>query len=107
MEKVIIRVTFPANSKDMQRIKNIITNQWKENGIVVVPYYCEVYIAKDAEIETRPQGKWIFEKANEEHTEGYICSNCKRSFHTKVPYFSEYKFCPNCGAEMRHDKTAN
>lgn len=48
-----------------------------------------------------PQGEWIFEKANEEHTDGYICSNCKRSFHTKVPYFSEFNFCPNCGADMR------
>ena len=54
-----------------------------------------------AKLAQRPQGEWIFEKANEEHTDGYICSNCKRSFHTKVPYFSEFNFCPNCGADMR------
>lgn len=49
----------------------------------------------------RPQGEWIFEKANNEHTDGYICSMCGQSFHTKVPYFSEYNFCPKCGADMR------
>lgn len=46
-------------------------------------------------------GKWIFEKADNERTDGYICSNCGRSYHTKVPYFSEFNFCPNCGADMR------
>lgn len=51
----------------------------------------------------RPHGKWIFEKANNEHTDGYICSICGRSYHTKVPYFSEYNFCPNCGADMREE----
>jgi Fe2+ or Zn2+ uptake regulation protein len=51
----------------------------------------------------RPHGKWIFEKANNEHTDGYICSICGRSYHTKVPYFSEYNFCPNCGTDMRGD----
>lgn len=103
MEKVIIRVTFPANSKDMQRIKNIITNQWKENGIVVVPYYCEVYIAKDAEIETRPQGERIYERPNGKTYSDFIyCSECQ-----KPNGFYKTDFCPNCGAEMRHDKTAN
>jgi len=51
----------------------------------------------------RPQGEWIFQKANEEQTDGYECSNCKACFHTKVPYFSEFNFCPNCGADMRGD----
>ena len=51
--------------------------------------------------KVRPLGEWIFEKANEERIDGYICSNCKCSFHTKVPYFSEFNFCPNCGAKMK------
>lgn len=50
--------------------------------------------------ENRPHGKWIFEKAGNDCTDGYICSECGRSFHTKVPYFSEFNFCPNCGAQM-------
>ena len=48
----------------------------------------------------RPQGEWIFFKANEEQTNGYECSVCKRTYHTRVPYFSEFNFCPNCGAQM-------
>lgn len=55
--------------------------------------------------DERPHGKWIFEKADNESTEGYICSNCGRSFHTKVPYFSEFNYCPTCGAQM--DKGGN
>ena len=49
----------------------------------------------------RPQGEWIFLKANEEQTDGYECSVCKRTYHTRVAYFSEYNFCPICGASMK------
>lgn len=52
--------------------------------------------------EERPQGEWIFLKANEEQTDGYECSVCKATYHTKVPYFSEFIFCPNCGARMNN-----
>lgn len=51
--------------------------------------------------EERPQGEWVFLKANEEQTDGYECSVCKKTYHTRVPYFSEFNFCPNCGADMR------
>ena len=66
---------------------------------------CQAYatnraIAKLADEYTRPQGEWIFEKADNESIDGYICSNCGRSYHTKVPYFSEFNYCPNCGAQM-------
>ena len=49
----------------------------------------------------RPQGKWLFLKANKEQTDGYECSVCKTTYHTRVPYFSEFNFCPNCGASMK------
>ena len=52
-----------------------------------------------------PLGKWIFEKAGNDHIDGYICSICGRSYHTKVPYFSEYNYCPNCGALMTSEVT--
>lgn len=46
-------------------------------------------------------GRWIFEKGDGETcVDGYICSACGRSYHTNVPYWSELKFCPNCGAIM-------
>lgn len=50
-----------------------------------------------------PRGKWIFEKAGNDHIDGYICSICGRDYHTKVPYFSEYNYCPNCGAQMSEE----
>lgn len=56
---------------------------------------------EDGKKITRPKGEWIFLKANEEQTDGYECSVCKTTYHTKVPYFSEFNFCPNCGADMR------
>lgn len=51
--------------------------------------------------QERPHGEWIFLKANEEQTDGYECSVCKATYHTKVPYFSEFNYCPNCGAKMK------
>lgn len=63
-------------------------------------------IDKDSVVfEYIPRGEWIFEKANNERTDGYICSICGRAYHTKVPYFSEYKYCPNCGALMTSEVT--
>lgn len=32
--------------------------------------------------------------------DGWECSVCGKTYHTNVPYFGEYKFCPNCGAKM-------
>lgn len=50
------------------------------------------------------RGKWIFEKGDGETcVDGYICSACGKSYHTKVPYFSEFIFCPNCGTKMEGD----
>ena len=49
----------------------------------------------------RQTGNWIFEKGDGRTcVDGHICSVCKTSYHTKVPYFAEYKYCPNCGAKM-------
>lgn len=53
----------------------------------------------------RPHGKWIKVMATPKNIEGYRCSICFRDFHTKVPYFSEFYFCPNCGADMREAET--
>lgn len=48
----------------------------------------------------RSSGEWIHEPEGFDHCEGYTCSNCKRSFYVRVPYFAEYKYCPECGAYM-------
>ena len=58
-------------------------------------------ILKEMPSVQQKTGRWIFEKGDGETcVDGYMCSVCGRSFHTKVPYFSEYNFCPNCGAKM-------
>ncbi len=51
----------------------------------------------------RPTGEWYYLKANEKQTDGYECSVCKATYHTRVPYFSEFNYCPNCGARMEAD----
>ena len=49
----------------------------------------------------RPTGHWIFEEGDGKTCfDGYVCSACNKSFHTHVPYFAEYEFCPHCGAKM-------
>lgn len=50
------------------------------------------------------RGKWRFEKGDGKTcVDGWVCSACNCGFHTNVPYFSEYNFCPNCGADMREE----
>lgn len=45
-------------------------------------------------VEERPQGKWIFK-----HNSSDIwCSVCDENF-DEIP--QKFKFCPNCGADMR------
>ena len=44
--------------------------------------------------EERPQGEWIRRKMN-----WYICSNCNHKTDSIGETF--FKFCPNCGADMR------
>ena len=46
-------------------------------------------------------GRWVFQKGdNKETVDGWICTRCKSGFHTKVPYFEAFKYCPMCGARM-------
>lgn len=57
-------------------------------------------------IDAQPvkHGRFVFEKGDYRNTvDGYRCTSCGETYHTKVPYFSEYKFCPNCGAKMDGD----
>ncbi len=74
----------------------ILNNTDFPNNMTLIP----TSVLDDLTKTTRELGEWIFEKANNEQTDGYVCSICGRSFHTRVPYFSEFKYCPNCGALM-------
>lgn len=55
-----------------------------------------------ADVRENVRGEWIFEKGDGMTcVDGWCCSNCKHGFHTNVPYFSDFNFCPFCGARMR------
>jgi membrane protease subunit (stomatin/prohibitin family) len=50
------------------------------------------------------RGKWRFEIGDGKTcVDGWVCTNCNCGFHTNVPYFEEFNFCPNCGADMREE----
>lgn len=51
------------------------------------------------------RGKWRFEEGDGETcSDGWVCSACSYGFHTHVPYFEDFNFCPNCGADMREER---
>lgn len=57
--------------------------------------------AQGVEAEPVRHGRWIFKKGDNKSTvDGWICTNCKYGFHTKVPYFEAFMYCPMCGARM-------
>lgn len=54
-----------------------------------------------ADVRENVKGEWVFEKGDMVTCcDGWYCSHCKRGFHTNVPYFKDFNFCPWCGAEM-------
>ncbi len=47
-------------------------------------------------------GEWIFNRGDGKTcVDGWTCSACGNLFHTNVPYFEEFHYCPNCGARMQ------
>lgn len=57
-----------------------------------------------AELEAQlpKEGVWKFSRGDgKTYADGWTCSACGNSFHTHVPYFKEFHFCPNCGAKMQ------
>lgn len=72
----------------------------EENGVVYSEYEEAVDVIEKA-LADRPHGEWLFEKGDGKTCcDGWRCSFCRRVFHTNVPYFAEFLFCPNCGARM-------
>lgn len=57
-----------------------------------------------ADVRENVKGEWVFEKGDMVTCcDGWYCSHCKRGFHTNVPYFKDFNFCPMCGAAMEGD----
>ena len=63
-----------------------------------------------ADVRPVVKGKWedrtVFEaKGCVEELQSAFCPICKRYHTTPFSYgFTDYKFCPNCGADMRGEK---
>lgn len=56
---------------------------------------------KDVEFVKRKKGKWIVKG------EFIDCSVCRREKWSRVPYedlVKRFRYCPNCGADMRGEK---
>ena len=54
-----------------------------------------------ADVRENVKGKWVFKKGDMVTCDdGWYCSHCKRGFHTNVPYFKDFNFCPMCGAAI-------
>lgn len=50
--------------------------------------------------QNRPQGEWIWQLANNGWVD-HICSVCGYTENTDIHVSLEWKYCPNCGAEMK------
>lgn len=71
-------------------------------GAVVLDLTDAIKDMPTANVRENVKGKWVFKKGDMVSCDdGWYCSHCKRGFHTYVPYFKDFNFCPNCGAEMK------
>lgn len=57
----------------------------------------------------RKKGKWIcvHHIENKITYDSWKCSECQHDFNSEeesMVYFNEYKYCPNCGAEMEREE---
>ena len=52
----------------------------------------------------KESGHWIWSPEGPDSVCGWICSSCGTGYHTKVPYFGTFKYCPECGTLMKSNK---
>ena len=57
-----------------------------------------------ADVKPVIRGEWIWQPKTETQSDGWECSACNIEYHTHVPYFGEFNYCPYCGADMRGEK---
>lgn len=54
MAKVIIKPIINLPDKGLNDLHKLINDQYKQNDVVIVPYYCEVYVVDgNPEIEVK------------------------------------------------------
>lgn len=90
------------------RLKRIVeVNRLRTDRAWFTPDGVEYLINEISAADVRPivRGKWRFEKSDGKTCDdGWVCSACNCGFHTHVPYFEDFSFCPNCGADMREKR---
>lgn len=59
MTKVIIKPTIHLSEKGMNDLFNLINDQYQKKDVVVVPYFCEVYVV-DGNPELKSDSKIDF-----------------------------------------------
>ena len=91
--------------KLQKRLNRIVdVNNLRTDRAWFTPYGVNALIEEIPAADVRPvvRGKWRFEKGDGKTCgDGWVCSACNCGFHTNVPYFEDFNFCPNCGADMR------
>ena len=60
----------------------------------VAMVFRHIHNAPTADVAPVRHGRWTI---TEGMIENAVCSNCGRHFQS---YYEEYRYCPNCGAEM-------
>lgn len=73
-----------------------------EDGILYIPYHEVVnYLQNISPADVRPivEGEWLWEFADNGWA-NHICSRCGWTLNTDIHVGMDYRFCPNCGAEM-------
>ena len=88
-----------------KRLNRIVeVNNLRTDRAWFTPYGVKALIEEIPAADVRPvvRGRWRFEECDGETcVDGWVCSACGCGFHTHVPYFEDFNFCPNCGADMR------
>ena len=88
-----------------KRLNRIVeVNNLRTDRAWFTPYGVKALIEEIPAADVRPvvRGRWRFEKGDGKTcSDGWVCSACNCGFHTNVPYFDDFNFCPNCGADMR------
>lgn len=75
-----------------------------EQEINVDAVFITLHEQPTADVVERKKGEWQIVKNADGATHDYRCSACHRYRFHNGEMRNKYKFCPNCGADMRGEK---
>lgn len=103
-QAVLNYLTEQLNINEDRRSSENFTGHWREEeqysyAVDVLEKFDEFVRALPSVLPKREQGEWIEVHPLQEDDGGaYMCSKCKCGHPYIAPH---WKYCPNCGAEMR------